>query len=366
MRFPLLDGDNARINEPLATAMLRRAIDNGVNYIDTAYPYHAENFHTGGASEPFLGKALSDGYREKVYLATKLPSWLVKSREDMDRFLDEQLERLATSHIDFYLLHSMNERNWRVLNELGVFDFIERALESGKIRHIGFSFHDELPLFREIVDARDWDFCQVMYNYYDEHYQAGREGLEYAASKGLGTVVMEPLRGGSLIRGLPAEARRVFKEAAPGRSEAGWALGWLWEQDAVEVVLSGMSTMEQVEENLDLATTRWDEEWGAPDAHAVEKASGVIHELQKVNCTACAYCMPCPHGVNIPRNFSLCNDHHMLDDPAARNRYYGFLSEKQRASACVQCGECLEKCPQHIDIPEELSHVVDIFEKQQP
>lgn len=362
MRLPVLEGDNARIDEALATDMLRSAIDSGVNYVDTAYPYHAKSFQTGGSSEPFLARALADGYRDKVLLATKLPSWLVESREDMDRFLEEQLERLGTDHIDLYLLHSMNKRSWRILNEHRVFDFLEKAKKNGTIRFAGFSFHDELPLFREIVDAWDWDFCQVMYNYYDENFQAGREGLEYAASKGLGTVIMEPLRGGSLIRGLPEKAERILKAADPGRSKAGWALGWIWAQEAAHVVLSGMSDMDQVEENLLLASADWKKHWGEKEEQAVAGASRMIRELQKVDCTSCGYCMPCPHGIDIPRNFSFCNDHHMLGDPAAKNRYFGFMSEKQRASACIACGECLEKCPQQINIPEELVHVAELFE----
>lgn len=362
MRFPLLDKNNREIDEVHATKMVHYAIDQGLNYFDTAYPYHAENFSKAGESEPFLGRALKNGYREKVYLATKLPCWLVESREDMDRILDEQLLRLATDHIDFYLLHALNRKTWPKMLELGVLDFLNSALQTGKIRYAGFSYHDELDLFKEIVDAYDWSFCQIMYNYFDEHFQAGAEGLKYAAAKGLGVIAMEPLRGGSLVNGLPEEAKRILQDAAPGRSTVDWALGWLWKQPEVTVVLSGMSHMDQLRENLELAESAEKVLWSVQDSEIISLVQELIQKLQKVNCTACGYCLPCPHGVNIPRNFSLVNDHHMLNDPAAKNRYFGLLSEKERASACISCGECVEKCPQQIAIPEELQHVAELFE----
>lgn len=362
MRFPVLDKDNSRIDEDQATEMIRMAIEKGVNYFDTAYPYHAENFSKPGNSEPFLGKVLK-GYREKVYLATKLPCWLVESREDMDRILYEQLKRLDTEYIDFYLLHSLNRSTWTKMLKNGVLDFLNDALESGKIRYAGFSFHDELGMFREIVDAYDWSFCQIMYNYFDENFQAGREGLDYAARKGLGVVAMEPLRGGALVSGLPDEARKVLYETDPDKNEVGWAFQWLWSQPEVSVVLSGMSAPEQVEENLELAGSFVDTQWGQSEQEAILQVKQLIKSLQKVNCTACGYCLPCPEGVNIPRNFALCNEHYMLKDPAAKSRYHNFLTENQRASACVACGECLEKCPQQINIPEEMQHMAQLFRK---
>jgi predicted aldo/keto reductase-like oxidoreductase len=362
MRLPVVDGVHAKIDEPRTTAMLRQAIDRGVNYLDTAYVYHSESFAKPGNSEPFLARALKDGYRDKVYLATKQPSWLVQSPADMDRFLDEQLERLETETIEFYLLHSMNRGTWDRLVKNRVSDFLDRALASGKICYAGFSFHDELPLFREIVDAYDWDFCQIMYNYYDVESQAGREGLHYAAEKGLGVVVMEPLRGGALIRGLPEEARKVFREADAERTEAEWAFRWVWDHPEVSTVLSGMNAEAQVEENLRLAETVSDKGCNGEDRNTLGKVSGIIRRLQRVDCTACGYCLPCPEGVNIPRNFSLINDHHMLSDPSAKTRYFGFLGEKERASACVECGQCEEQCPQQIPIIAELTHVVETFE----
>jgi predicted aldo/keto reductase-like oxidoreductase len=362
MRFPVVNKDHTRIDEAHATQMIHLAIDQGVNYFDTAYPYHSDNFSRPGSSEPFLAKALKNGYREKVYVATKLPCWLAESRKDLDRLLEEQLARLETDCIDLYLLHALNRKTWDKMLGFGVLDFLESALKAGKIRFAGFSYHDELPLFKEIVDAYDWSFCQIMYNYFDEHFQAGREGLDYAVERNMGVVAMEPLRGGALVNGLPEESRTILKEAEPGRSEVEWAFRWLWKQSGVTVALSGMSHLDQVKENLALANAVSTAGWTHKDARAIEKAREIIFKLQRVNCTSCGYCLPCPEGVNIPRNFSLCNDHHMLHDPAAKNRYFGLLSEAERASNCVQCGICEEQCPQHIAIQAELGHVVDLFE----
>jgi predicted aldo/keto reductase-like oxidoreductase len=370
MRFPVIGKNNRAIDEEQTTRMVHEAIDKGVNYFDTAYPYHAENFSKSGESEPFLGRALKNGYREKVYLATKLPCWLVESREDMDRILDEQLERLDVDCIDFYLLHALNRVTWPKMLDLGVLNFLDKALESGKIRFAGFSFHDELDLFKQIMDGYNWSFTQILYNYFDEHFQAGVEGLQYATERGLGVIAMEPLRGGALVNGLPQEAREILREVRPQRSEVAWALKWLWKQPEVTVVLSGRSHLDHLKENLELsegaagikgATGASEAAWTLQESEAISKVNQVIRKLQKVNCTACSYCLPCPHGVNIPRNFALVNDHHMLNDPAAKARYYSLLGEKERASACVECGECLEKCPQQIAIPDELQDVAELF-----
>jgi len=361
MRFPVIGNDNSRIDEAPAIDMIHHAIDQGVNYFDTAYPYHGFDFSKGGASEPFLAKALKNGYREKVYIATKLPSWLVQTREDMDRFLDEQLERLETEYIDFYLLHGLDRNSWKNLIELGVLEFLDRALEAGKIRFAGFSYHDEIDLFKEIVDAYGWSFCQIQYNYMDEEYQAGTEGLKYAAAKGLAIVAMEPLRGGTLVNGLPPAARKVLERADPERTAVGWALEWLWKQPEVTVVLSGMSHLDQVNENLQLAESLNQNEWLKEDEEAILSAVRIIRGQQMVDCTACNYCMPCPEGVNIPRNFALYNDHHMLKDPAAKLRYQRLLSDTAKASNCIQCGLCEPQCPQGIPIRAELEHVDELL-----
>ena len=361
MRFPVIDNDNSRIDEEQAMEMIHHAIDKGINYFDTAYPYHGYDFSKGGASEPFLAKALKNGYREKVYVATKLPSWLVESREDMDRFLEEQLERLDTSYIDFYLLHALDGMNWEKLLRFGVLDFLNKALETGKIRYAGFSYHDETELFKEIVDAYDWSFCQIQYNYMDEEYQAGKEGLLYAAEKGLAVVAMEPLRGGTLVNGLPPEAREVMHKTAPDRTTVGWALQWLWKQPGVTMVLSGMSHLDHLKENLQLARDFAETQWTEKDENALQGVVKIIRGKQMVDCTACSYCMPCPEGVNIPRNFALFNDYHMLQDPAAKFRYQRLLSDTAKASNCIQCGLCEPQCPQNIPIRAELAHVDELL-----
>jgi predicted aldo/keto reductase-like oxidoreductase len=248
------------------------------------------------------------------------------------------------------------------MKDFGALEFLDKAIKEGKIRYAGFSFHDEIDLFKEITDAYNWSMCQIMYNYYDQDFQAGKEGLEYAASRDMAVVAMEPLRGGALVNGLPREAREVLNAAAPGRSEVEWALGWLWNHPQVAVVLSGMSHIDQLTENLELASSFSTDRWTPADESAVAEATRLIKKLEKVPCTSCGYCLPCPEGVNIPRNFSLFNDHHMLHDPGAKTRYFGLLSEAQRASNCVQCGECVEKCPQQIAIPEELEQVAAEFE----
>jgi predicted aldo/keto reductase-like oxidoreductase len=363
MRLPVLDQDNTRIDEERALEMVHYAIDHGVNYFDTAYPYHGADFSEGGSSEPFLAKALRNGYRDKVLIATKLPSWLVESKEDMERFLDEQLERLETGTVDLYLLHSLDRVTWKKLRELGVLDFLDGALESGKIRFAGFSYHDELELFKEIVDAYDWSFCQIQYNYMDEEYQAGTAGLEYAAEKGLAVVVMEPLRGGTLVKGLPREARKALREADPDRTEVDWALHWVWKHPLVTMVLSGMSHLDHVKENLRLAESLPQKEWTAGDERTIKLVSSMIRGKKRVDCTDCSYCMPCPEGVNIPRNFAFYNDHHMLNDPAAKLRYQRIMSETAKASNCIRCGQCEPLCPQGIQIMDQLALVDDTLSK---
>jgi len=362
MRLPVIGKDKSQIDEKKAMEMVHLAIDRGVNYFDTAYPYHGKDFSAGGSGEPFLAKAFKKADRDKFHIATKLPSWLVGSRKDMDRFLNEQLERLDTGYIDFYLLHALKRSLWDKLLRNGVLEFFDNAIKAGKIRYAGFSFHDDLTLFKEVVDAYDWSLCQIQYNYFDVDYQAGREGLEYAAERDIAVVVMEPLRGGLLVKDLPEETRQIFEETASERSEAEWAFRWLWNQPGVSTVISGMSYLDHVKENLKLAENISEAPWSSKDENAVRTARRVLNELQKVNCTTCGYCMPCPEGVDIPFNLALSNDHHIFKDPNAGNRYKMVLGESERASNCVQCGECLEKCPQQILIPDELEHVAELFE----
>jgi uncharacterized protein len=344
MRLPVLDMDNTRIDEVEAMRMVRHAIDSGVNYVDTAYTYH------GGMSEHFLSRALKDGYREKVALATKLPSWKVKETADFDRFLDEQLEKLQTDHIDFYLLHTLNAEYWKNLRGLNVLNWVEQARASGRIRHIGFSFHDKLNIFKEIIDDyAGWDFAQIQYNYMDINEQAGTEGLKYAAECGLGVIVMEPLLGGRLVKS-PESVQALWNTAPTRRSAADWALQWLWNQPEVSLVLSGMSTMQQVEENLVSASASGVNRLSGEEKALVDQVRAKYQEMCQVPCTRCGYCQPCPNSVNIPRIFELYNESSMYDRLEEARRDYAGMPLETRADVCIACQECEEKCPQHISI----------------
>lgn len=361
MRLPLLPGgDPTKIDEDLAIELLHQAIDAGVNYIDTAYPYHGTGMDQSGQSEPFVAKALRGGYREKVKIATKLPSWLIKTRADMDRYLNEQLERLETEYIDFYLVHSLNKHFWPNLQELGIAEFLDAALKDGRIKHAGFSFHDKLDLFKEIVDAYDWSFCQIQYNYLDENYQAGKEGLDYAARKGLGIAIMEPLRGGKLAVNLPEAVQMAFETGDQKRTPVDWALRWIWNRPEVSVVLSGMNSRAQVTENLQSAEDAEANSLSLADLGVIEQVKAFFQERIKVNCTACGYCLPCPEGVNIPSCFSMYNNYYMF---GKEEGYKNWLAPQQRASNCVGCGNCETHCPQGISIPEELKKVTEVFEQ---
>jgi len=354
MRLPQKDG---KIDEVRATRQIRHAIDRGVNYVDTAWPYH------GGASESFLGRALTDGYREKIRLATKLPSWLINSRADMDRYLDTQLKKLNTDHIDYYLLHALNGNAWDTLNSMNVLEFLDTAKKDGRIVNAGFSFHGALEDFRRIVDAADWEFCQIQYNYLDTENQAGLAGLKYAAGKGLAVIVMEPLRGGNLGLPSPPPAVAALLETAPRkRSSAEWALRWGWNHPEVTVVLSGMNEETHIDENIAVAGNATPDSLSEVELQLIEKVALAYRDIMKVGCTGCGYCQPCPADVLIPTCFEVYNNLHMFNiGEHARFSYVartGVLSEKSGyASQCVQCGECLEKCPQHIDIPEQLEKV---------
>ncbi len=359
MRFPVEDGDSARIDEPEATRMLQYAIDHGVNYVDTAYYYH------DGNSERFLGRALGDGYGDKVKLATKLPSWSVRTQDDFDRFLDEQLTRLQTDHIDFYLLHALRKDSWHKLRDLDVLERAERAIADGRIRHLGFSFHDEYDVFQEIVDAYDWTFCQIQHNFMDIETQAGTRGLHYAASKGLAVVIMEPLLGGRLVNP-PSPIQDVWDTATNQRTPADWALQWLWNQPEVTVVLSGMSTMEQVRENLGSADTAGINTLTEEDMALFDQVRAQYQRLCPIPCTGCGYCMPCPNGVDIPRNLEIYNQGMMYDKPDAARQSYAWLSEDERASACAECHECEELCPQDIPISEWMSRLHRVLGEGEP
>lgn len=349
MRLPCRDGAamSQNIDEAQAIKMIRLGIDSGVNYVDTAYPYH------NGASELVVGKALLDGYRQKVKLATKSPVWLIQKPEDFDTFLNEQLKKLRTDHIDFYLLHALSEERWGWVQKYKMLERAEAAIKDGRIGHLGFSFHDKHETFPKIIDAYDgWTFCQIQYNYMDTDYQAGRKGLQYAASKGLAVVVMEPLRGGALANP-PKSVRAILDASMPARTPAEWALRWVWNQPEVSLLLSGMSAMPQVEENLRIAADSGIDALKPADLEVIAAAKKKFEERTAIPCTRCGYCMPCPNGVDIPFNFELYNAAEVYDDvKTSRFRYSRFLGEGARASACVACRACEPKCPQQIPISE--------------
>ncbi len=362
MRLPIIGGDPTNIDEEKAIKMIRYAIDAGVNYVDTAYPYHGTGMAHGGASEPFVARALADGYRQRVKLATKLPSWLIKTRADMDKYLNEQLERLKTDAIDFYLVHSLNAATWPVLKAAGISGFLDQALKDGRIKYAGFSFHDQIGLFKEIVDYYDWTFCQIQYNYLDEDYQAGKEGLQYAAQRGLGIAIMEPLRGGNIVN-MSAEAKAVIDQAVVKRTPAEWALRWVWNHPEVSVVLSGMTTLDQVVENIKVAEQAQASSLTAKEIEIIDAVKKIFKGKIKVSCTACSYCMPCPEGIDIPSCFSAYNDYWAFDaTPAVKKRYEILANMAAPASKCVACGRCESHCPQGIAIREELKNVKALFE----
>ena len=361
MRLPMKEG--FAIDEERAMVQIRSAIDRGVNYIDTAWPYH------NGQSEPFVGRALAGGYREKVKLATKLPSWLIEKREDMDTFLDAQREKLRTDHIDYYLVHALVGDLWDSVEKLGVAEFLDKAKADGRIRNAGFSFHGAGSDFNRIVDGYNWDFCQIQYNFLDEMNQAGTAGLEYAASKGLGVVIMEPLRGGNLTKTVPPAVQKIWDEAPVKRTPAEWALRWVWNHPEVTVVLSGMNDETHIRENLNIADEALPNSLTKAELGLVKNVEKKYRELMKVGCTGCRYCMPCPSGVNIPLCFEELNNIAMVEKPDEEKFMYAArlggavgLGTPEFASLCVQCRECVDKCPQHIDIPAVLESVVEELE----
>lgn len=357
MRLPIIGNDYSKIDEDEAIKMMRYAVDNGVNYIDTAYPYHEGN------SEYVVGKALKDGYREKTYLATKLPSWLINEKTDMDKYLNEQLKKLDTDYIDFYLLHALDKERWDNYKKLDVFSWIEKVKKEGKIKYIGFSFHDELKVFKSIIDDYDkWDFCQIQYNYMDINHQAGTNGLKYAASKGLGVVIMEPIRGGKLAGNPPEDIKKLWDTAEIKRKPAEWALEWVWNQPEVSIVLSGMSTMEQVKDNIKSASNSGINKLTSEELKLINSVRDTYRSLSPVGCTACNYCMPCPNGVKIPNNFTIYNESHMYNNYDEALKSYNNLNEG-KASSCIECGTCETKCPQHLTIIDNLKDVKRYFEK---
>lgn len=352
MRLPTLEDDSGNIDEPEAAAMIRHAIDQGVNYVDTAYPYHQKQ------SEPFVGRVLKDGYREKVRLATKMPCWAVKEAADFDRYLEEQLQRLDVDKIDFYLLHSLNARTWGNVRDLGVLNWAEKSMSEGLFTYLGFSFHDEFPVFESIINDYDnWTFAQIQYNFMDVDYQAGRKGMQMAAERGMGVVVMEPLRGGRIAKNPPpAPVAKQWEKSDRDWTPAEWALHWVWDQPEVSTALSGMTTMPQVKENLASASESGVGKLTETDHAVIEQVRQAYESLAPIPCTQCEYCLPCPEGVAIPRIFGLWNDAAAYDAWGhARWAYNNQVKPGEQADNCIECGECEAICPQNIKIIDWLA-----------
>ncbi len=370
MRLPT---KNNSIDRDLAKEFILYAINNGVNYIDTAYAYH------GGESESFLGEILSlsdnDGvkYRDKVKLSTKLPSWMVRSREDMDAFLNEQLRKLQTDVIDYYYVHSVDLSTILRLKELGLYEFLEKVKSEGKIKNIGFSYHGSPNEFNDLIDDFDWDMVLIQYNYLDVNAQAGIRGIRYAYEKDVAIFVMEPLKGGLLAGELPKEVSDLFDSVDSNKSSVEWALSWVLNQKEITCVLSGMGSLEQIKENMDIAKRVEVDSLSDEELDILDKAQAIFNSMMKINCTGCGYCLPCPKGVNIPDCFNVYNEKYLFDKkllgifPGAMANYYmvvgGITNKQSSAGLCNHCGRCKRLCPQSLDIPNELDTVKSEFER---
>ncbi len=355
MRFP--QKEDGSIDEVESEKMLDKAIEAGVTYIDTAYPYH------NGESEPFVGRVLKKYKRDSFYLATKLPIWKVEIIEDVKATFEEQLNRLQVDYVDFYLLHALSKERWEKILKLGVLDFCKEMKEQGKLKYIGFSFHDSYEVFEEILTSWDWDFCQIQYNYMDTEHQAGDRGYALAEKLGVPMVIMEPIKGGSLAV-LPEDIAAMYKEADQEASISSWALRWVGTHSNVKVILSGMSTYSQVLDNLKTFETF--KPLNQEEQALVKKVAATIRSRVKNGCTGCRYCMPCPFGIDIPKNFAIWNQEAMYGNPAAAKRKYEReLAESARADQCRKCGACEKECPQAISIREDLVRVKEDFAKMQ-
>ena len=353
MRFPT--GPDGRIDEPRAEALLDRAYAAGVNYFDTAYPYH------GGQSEELVGRVLDKYPRDSYFLATKLPLWEVHSLDDAKRLFNFQLNRLHKDYFDFYLFHAFNLQTFNKMKEYGVFEYLESEQKAGRIRFLGFSFHDSFEAFKEIIEYRKWDFCQIQYNYMDVNEQAGNAGVALAEALSVPLIIMEPVKGGSLATISP-DLMSDLKKVRPDASAASWALRFVASKPIVKVVLSGMSTEEQLEDNL--KTFENFEPLSEKEEQLIDELAASIRSRTFIGCTGCRYCMPCPSGVNIPRNFHIWNDYGMYNNAGSTKwKWEHEIQESEKAASCVECGACEAACPQKLDIRENLKKVTAAMEE---
>ena len=350
MRLPTKNEEGNPIDRPQAISLIRHAIDNGVTYVDTAYGYH------GGDSEVLVGEALKDGYREKVTLTSKLPLWHVSEPADMEKLLDEQLGRLRFDHLDFYLAHAVNGERFDSVVAMGLFDFFDKMKQKGKIRYAGFSFHDNAEVFRRVVDSYPWSLAQVQMNILDEYNQATMKGVEYAASKGIGIVIMEPLRGGALTKNVPDTVKALYDAMPEKRSAADWAFRYLYDRPEIITILSGMNTYEQLDENLRIFDEAVPGSASEAEKQLFKNVRAAYEARVRVGCTGCEYCQPCPRGVRIPGIFR------SYDEAAIFDNFESFYARYNRAfrdNTCVRCGACEKACPQHIKIRDWLSRIAE-------
>ncbi len=355
MRLPIYDGEAKNINKELTSEIMSYAFDNGVNYVDTAYPYHEGN------SEIIVGDILKNGYRDKVHLATKSPTWAIEKTEDFDKYLDEQLNKLQVNHIDFYLLHNLHSKVWNKIKNLNVLEWGQKAIADGRIKYFGFSIHDSFDVFKKIIDSYDWDFCQIQYNYMNEKIQVGTKGLNYADSKQIPVTIMEPLLGGTL-GSFPEQIQKMWNKEAKNPIDA--AFQWLWNKPEISCILSGMSTMEQVKQNIRSANSSGVNTLNKKD---IDFISNIVSEFNKINpipCTKCKYCMPCPVGIDIPRLLHMYNAlkvHKGAQNSLNKALYTGTIPVENNASACIACKKCESKCPQNIPIAEWMPKIHETF-----
>lgn len=361
MRLPTAK-DNSDIDRSEASEMLKYGIENGINIIDTAYPYHSKELDGDGNSERFVGEFLSENtLRDEVLLQTKSPSWLMEKESDFDYYLDIQLEKLNTDYIDIYLLHSLTEPDWYKVNDLNVLDFLDDCLSSGKVRHVGFSSHIEVDYLIEILDEYPkWEVVMTQMNYLDEYYQSGIMGLDYLKQVNVGSMIMEPLRGGRLVNNIPKEVQNLWNMAETKRTPVEWALQYLWNRDDVDCVFSGMTSLEQVKENIEIASKP--DTISENDQELIREVARTYRTFLGNKCTRCGYCMPCPHGVDIINCLTEYNIAHMMGDAkASAMQYFSLIDDDSRADSCVDCKECIPYCTQMLNIPEELQKVYEYF-----
>ncbi|WP_298520644.1 aldo/keto reductase [uncultured Methanobrevibacter sp.] len=361
MRLPTINS-NADIDESEASAMLKYGIENGINIIDTAFPYHSVGIDGNGNSERFVGEFLKENdLRDEILLHTKSPSWLIEKKEDFDTYLDLQLEKLQTDYVDIYLLHSLTVPDWYKVKDLEVLDFLDECLSSGKVKHVGFSSHIEVDYLIEILDEYPkWEVVMTQMNYLDEYYQSGVMGLDYLKEVKVGSMIMEPLRGGRLVNNIPDEVQKLWDMAETKRTPVEWALQYLWNRDDVDCVFSGMTSLEQVKQNIEIASTI--DKISPYDQELIREVARTYRTFLGNRCTRCGYCMPCPHGVDIINCLTEYNIAHMMGDPkASAMQYFTLIDDDSRADSCIDCKECLPFCTQMIDIPKELQRVYEYF-----